>query len=258
IDLSRVSDPRDRRRIAARRDELARHEGGDSVFSVFLAVDEPPEYFASKSHGHFFYTPDPRGLGDRRTRRLEELVSALEAGSAGWDEVAAYLREFLARNTFEISIPVLKDPAMAPPGKTGLIVSWLFDYRLTELIRERGWYDEVRELCMDEAVRILSASVYPGIDAKVEDRFATTPHSIAGRTGSTGGAITGWELGPAPVPVVHKMQQVSAAVTTPVPGVFKAGQWAYSPSGLPIALLTGKLAAQRAVRGPRGPRRSAQ
>ena len=248
IDLSRVADPRNRREIAVRRDELARHEGGDSVFSVFLAVDEPPGYFASKSHGHFFYTPDPRGLGDLHTAGLETLLAALEAGSAGWDEVAAYLREFLARNTFEISIPALKDPAMAPPGKTGLIVSWLFDYRLTELIRERGWYDDFRELCMDEAVGILSASVYPGIHTKVEDRFATTPHSIAERTGSTGGAITGWALGPAPVPVVHKMQQVSASVVTPVPGVFKAGQWAYSPSGLPIAFLTGKLAAQRAVR----------
>ncbi|MFW6290946.1 MAG: phytoene desaturase family protein, partial [Spirochaetota bacterium] len=237
----------DRRTITC--DDESRHEYGSLVWAADLNA-----LYASVDLSR---VSDPR---DRRriAARLEVLVSALEAGSAGWDEVAAYLREFLARNTFEISIPVLKDPAMAPPGKTGLIVSWLFDYRLTELIRERGWYDEVRELCMDEAVRILSASVYPGIDAKVEDRFATTPHSIAGRTGSTGGAITGWELGPAPVPVVHKMQQVSAAVTTPVPGVFKAGQWAYSPSGLPIALLTGKLAAQRAVRGPRGPRRSAQ
>jgi phytoene dehydrogenase-like protein len=261
IDLSRLSDARRRRAIEARRDELAQYEGGDSVFSVFLSVDEPPAYFGSKSHGHFFYTPDPRGLGDRHTKGLETLVAALEAGRVGWDEIADYLRGFLARNTFEISIPVLKDPSMAPPGKTGLIVSWLFDYRLTRVIRERGWYDELKELCMDEAVRVLSASVYPGIGAKIIDRFATTPHSIAARTGSTGGAITGWALGPGAVPVVHKMQQVSAAVATPVPDVYQAGQWAYSPSGLPIAILTGKLAAQRAVRraGPaRGPRPNPQ
>lgn len=251
IDLSRLSDPRSRRAIATRRDELARHEGGDSVFSVFLCVDLPPEYFASRSHGHFFYTPDPRGLGDHHTRGRDALVADLEEGRAGRDEVAAYLREFLARNTFEISIPVLKDPSMAPPGRTGLIVSWLFDYRLTRLIRERGWYDEMKELSMDEAVRVLSASVYPGIDARVTGRFASTPHTIAERTGTTGGAITGWALGPGPVPVVHKMQQVSAAVATPVPGVFKAGQWAYSPSGLPIAILTGKLAAGRAVKSSR-------
>jgi len=30
--------------------------------------------------------------------------------------------------------------------------------------------------------------------------------------------------------------------------VYQAGQWAYSPSGLPIAILTGKLAANRAVK----------
>jgi hypothetical protein len=38
------------------------------------------------------------------------------------------------------------------------------------------------------------------------------------------------------------------AIKTPVPGVFQAGQWTYSPAGLPISLLTGKLAADRAIK----------
>jgi len=37
-------------------------------------------------------------------------------------------------------------------------------------------------------------------------------------------------------------------VLTPVPGVYQAGQWSYSPSGLPISILTGKLAADRIAR----------
>jgi hypothetical protein len=30
---------------------------------------------------------------------------------------------------------------------------------------------------------------------------------------------------------------------TAIPDVFKAGQWSYSPSGVPIAILTGRIAA---------------
>ena len=247
-DVTDGVDERTGRAIRERRQELHQHEGGDSVFSVFLSVDLPPEYFAAKSHGHFFYTPDPRGLGDLHTHRPAELIARMDTGRASREEVRDYLREFLARNTFEISIPVLKDPSMAPAGRTGLIVSWLQDYQLTKRIRDDGWYEELKTLCMDEAVRILSSTVYPGLAEKILDRFASTPLSIARYTGSTGGAITGWAMGPRAVPVVHNMRKVAQSVLTPMKDVFKAGQWAYSPSGLPIAILTGKLAAQRAIR----------
>jgi len=49
------------------------------------------------------------------------------------------------------------------------------------------------------------------------------------------------------MPVVNKMQNVSKSVLTPLSDIFQAGQWAYSPSGLPIAILTGKLAADRVI-----------
>jgi hypothetical protein len=32
-------------------------------------------------------------------------------------------------------------------------------------------------------------------------------------------------------------------VKTTIPNVFKSGQWSYSPSGVPIAILTGRIAA---------------
>ena len=38
------------------------------------------------------------------------------------------------------------------------------------------------------------------------------------------------------------------AIKTPIPGVFQAGQWTYSPAGLPISILTGKLAADRVIK----------
>jgi phytoene dehydrogenase-like protein len=38
------------------------------------------------------------------------------------------------------------------------------------------------------------------------------------------------------------------AVVTPVPNVYQAGQWTYSPSGLPISLITGKIAADKVIK----------
>jgi phytoene dehydrogenase-like protein len=249
VDASGLSDMKTKRAIDGRREELRQSHSGDSVFSVFLSVDEPPEYFRNKSEGHFFYTPDPRGLGDLHTRGLQELLASYGRFDDPVRTVKDYVRRFLSLNTFEISIPVLKDPSMAPAGKTGLIVSWLFDFTLAKKVREDGWYDELKEFCIAEILRILSHSVYPGIEGKILDAFATTPLSIEDHTGNTGGAITGWAFEPGKVPVINRMQQVAKSVLTPIKDVYKAGQWAYSPSGLPIAILTGKLAAGRAVRG---------
>jgi hypothetical protein len=35
---------------------------------------------------------------------------------------------------------------------------------------------------------------------------------------------------------------------TPVPSIFQAGQWAYSPAGVPMSILTGKLAANQVLK----------
>ncbi len=248
VDTSRIADKRTREAVELRRSELECAPSGDSVFSVFLSLNESPEYFGERSEGHFFYTPNLLGLGDLHTRGLENLLARYDEVANPMQEVKEYLHKLITLNTFEISIPVLKDPAMAPPGKTGLIVSWLMDYRLARKVRDDGWYDELKEFCMDETIQVLSAGVYPGIAGKILGRFVSTPLSIENSTGNTGGAITGWAFGPGPVPVVHEMQRVSKSVLTPIRDIYQAGQWTYSPSGLPIAFLTGKLAANQAVK----------
>jgi hypothetical protein len=43
----------------------------------------------------------------------------------------------------------------------------------------------------------------------------------------------------------HQYDKVAQSVLTPIPDVFQAGQWTFSPSGLPISILTGKLAADK-------------
>jgi len=254
VDTSRLADMKTKEAVRLRRSELEGAASGDSVFSIFLSVDESPEYFRQRSEGHFFYTPNSLGLGELHTRGLESLLARYDKMDDSVHEVKEYLRNLISLTTFEISIPVLKDPALAPSGKTGLIISWLLDYRLVKRVQDDGWYDELKEFCMSETVQVLSDRVYPGLAERIVDRFASTPVSIENSTGNTGGAITGWAFGPGPVPVVHEMQHVAKSVLTPMTDIYQAGQWTYSPSGLPIAILTGKLAANRAVKGVPAPR----
>jgi phytoene dehydrogenase-like protein len=251
VDPTTISDRRLKSAIAARRDELEPCAGSDSVLSLYLAVDESPSFFGEISEGHLFYTPDARGLHDLHTTKLDSFLHERADNLLPRDLVEAYLKEYFARTTYEISIPALKDPAMAPAGQTGVIISALFDYRLTRRVHEDGWYDELREFCADAMLSVLSDHLYPDLSKKVISRFVTTPVSIEDQTGNTDGAITGWSFTSATMPAVHTMQHVSRSVVTPIPRVLQAGQWTYSPAGLPMAFLTGKLAANRArkIRG---------
>jgi hypothetical protein len=44
------------------------------------------------------------------------------------------------------------------------------------------------------------------------------------------------------------LKDIPKSVFTPVPNIYQAGQWAYSPAGVPIAMLTGWYAAQHIVK----------
>jgi hypothetical protein len=44
------------------------------------------------------------------------------------------------------------------------------------------------------------------------------------------------------------MMKVTDSVKTPIPCVLQAGKWTYSPSGVPMCILTGKLAAREVIR----------
>jgi hypothetical protein len=72
--------------------------------------------------------------------------------------------------------------------------------------------------------------------------------SIEKRINSSEGGITGWAFTDS-MPVVNKIQIADRSVVTPIPSVYQAGQWVYSPGGVPMSILTGKLAADRVVKG---------
>ena len=225
--------------------KMLEKRGGDSVFTLFLEVDEPLKSFHQIANGHFFYTPSKIGLGETHTKALENLL-------INWDktdrkQILSWLDQFIKFNTFEISIPGLKDPDMAPPGKTGLIISLLAEYDLFDKIQKAGWYDEFRLEFENRIIETISDSVYPMLKNKIMDRFSYTPLSIKNRINSSEGAIVGWSFRE-PVPILNKIHRAARSVLTPIPSIFQAGQWAYSPSGVPMAILTGKLAANKVLK----------
>lgn len=235
-------------RVTRVKDQMLRHRGSESVFSMFLEVDSSLESFASIARGHFFYTPSRQGLGDVHRGELRDLLPRIASG--GRQEALDWMRRFVTLNTFEISIPGLKDFQACPPGKTGVIVSFLAEYELFSRIQEVGWLDEFVTALEDSVINVLSETVYPMLKDKVVSRFSYTPLSIHKRVGSSQGAIVGWEFG-SKMPVINKIQIADRAVLTPLPSVYQAGQWAYSPAGVPMSILTGKLAADRILKKTR-------
>jgi len=224
---------------------MMENRGGDSVFTLFLEVDEPLESFRKIANGHFFYTPSKIGLGQTHRSELDDLLDNFK--NIDKEEVLRWLDKFTSLNTYEISIPGLKDPEMAPEGKTGLIISFLAEYELFNKIQEAGWYDEFVSEVEDRILDVISRSVYPVLKDKVLKHFSFTPLSIKNRVGSSEGAITGWSF-ENPVPVINKIQISDRSVLTPIPSVYQAGQWVYSPAGVPMSILTGKIASDKILK----------
>lgn len=237
-DTTDVKDTDTLQSITEKKQEMSKKKGGDSILTVYMTVDLPKQYFREICTGHFFYTPDLHGLDDLvdRSKSIRDLSK---------EEVIEWLKDYYKYNTFEVAIPSLRDESLAPKGKTGLIVSLLFDYEVTSYIKEQGWYEEFKKMSEEVIINILDKSIFPGLESKVIDKFTSTPLTIVTRTRSSHGAITGWAFTNKPVPSEKRMLHVSKASLTPIPDVFQSGQWSFSPSGMPIAILTGKLAADR-------------
>ena len=224
---------------------LLEKRGGDSVFTLFVEVDEPVETFRKIANGHFFYSPSKKGLGEIRWGELDKLLR--EPGGPDRSRILSWLDKFTALNTYEISVPALKDHDLAPVGKTGLIISILADYDLFKAIDNAGWYEEFIKELEDRVLKILGDSVYSMLKDKVIAHFSFSPISYEKRVGTSEGAITGWSFRE-PVPVINKIMAANRAVITPIPSIFQAGQWTYSPAGVPMSVLTGKLAARKILR----------
>jgi phytoene dehydrogenase-like protein len=218
------------------------------VYTVYLSSRLDPGYFSRIASAHFFYTPSRAGLSGADIRELSPSSPAEGAFTRDKARIAAWTRRFLELTTYEVAFPVLRDPSLAPAGMTGLVVSTLMEYALHKHVREMGWIEEFQRLCDDTIVEVLGSTVFPGLKDSIVDRFSSSPLNLERISGNADGAITGWAFTNPVMPAVNDMAKIVGAARTPIPEVYQAGQWTYSPSGLPIAILTGKLAADRVLK----------
>jgi phytoene dehydrogenase-like protein len=239
-----LSGAKARRGTAAQKTAVADKTGGDSVLTVFVTLDMDKSVIDEVSSAHFFYTPVKVGLTAIGPHPGPNTDPNTDAG-AGKTEILKWLENYYATTTYEISCPALRDPDLAPEGKTGLIVSTLMDYSLVKRIADGGWYEEFKQFSGERMIKALDASIFPEMESKVIDRFVSTPLTIEKLTGNSDGAITGWAFTNSFIPAVGRFSKIARSVLTPIPNVFQAGQWTYSPSGFPISILTGKMAADK-------------
>ncbi len=136
---------------------------------------------------------------------------------------------------------------MAPPNKTGVIISFLAEYDLFKEVERAGWLEEFTAEMENRMIKVISDSIDPFLNDKIITRFSFSPMDIEKRVGSSEGAIVGWSFQKT-IPVVNKIQIADRSVMTPIPSIYQAGQWAYSPGGVPMSILTGKLAANKVLK----------
>ena len=242
LDLETIVDPHQKSAIQQQKDLLVDKKAGDSIYSLFLAVDLDKAYFQQRSSGHCFYTPNKQG----QSQVFHQLTAI--SSSNNKEEIWAWMDAYLDYTTYEIAIPSLRNPLLAPEGKTGLVISVLMDYHLIKQIQSLGFYEEFKARTEQKIIQVLERSLYPGLQEKLIHCFSSTPLTIEKLSGNHEGGITGWAFTNSVIPSISKMTQVSKSCLTPIPKVLQAGQWTYSPSGLPISILTGKIAAYRAMK----------
>ncbi len=228
-------EPQTVQKIEAEKKRILSSKGAESVFILYLAVNRPPTYFKDKGGEHLFLTPSRQGLGEINKSEKLRLIENFEKTSK--EEVIAWLERFVDLNTYEISVPALRDANMAPEGQTGIMISCLFDFTLIKKVESAGWYDEFKERVENRLIWNVSKSIYQNLEQDVLFKFSSTPLTINKMSGSSEGAITGWSFDPEP-PVIYKLTDVGKSVFTPIPNIYQAGQWAYAPAGVPIAMLT--------------------
>ncbi len=248
LDISAISSGKTQDIVSKQKTNVMDKVGGDSILTLYLTLDMDKSYFEDICSPHFFYTPKKQGLHQCALSLLKNSDVGDHTFTDDPLSIMEWVQRYLDLTTYEISFPVMRNEQLAPAGKTGVIISTLFDYSLVKHILELGLYEDFKDQSKNMIIDLLDSTVFPGIKYNVIDQFVSTPLTIETRTGSSEGAITGWAFTNPTIPVINKLTKIAQSILTPVPDVFQAGQWSYSPSGLPISVLTGKLAADKVLK----------
>lgn len=230
--------------IKQKRTFLSNKKGADSVLTLYLGLDIPKEVFESKFGPHAFVTPNLEGLS---TMPLE-LIRNNGVFVDDKQQVFNWVNKLLELTTYEVSIPCLRDEQLSPSNQTGVILSVLFDYDLAKHIQNSGWYSTFKTFVQDKMIAVIETKYELKLNNKIIFSSVATPLTIERYTLNTGGSLSGWSFGNRPFPSEYKIMRVANAVNTQLPYIYQAGQWSFNPAGIPIAVMTGKLASDKVLK----------
>jgi phytoene dehydrogenase-like protein len=203
---------------------------GESAVCVFLATDIAAEKLPVKGCAHLYYLPDYQGI--TAAERLNT--------------------DFFARTPLEISIPCLNNPALAPNGKSGIIISALAKSAFandwnTQDGKSTPAYYALKERVADQLVRTAS-QIVPGLEDHIIFRQIASPYTYNRYTLNAGGSICGWTYDR--LSTFHRKGTpgMQKSMLTPVNGLLQAGHWTVYPGGAPVSILSARLAADYIAR----------
>lgn len=225
------------------REKYQNVKGAESVLSIYYLTDCDASVLKDTLGPHCFYTANKNGLSNIHLddiRKNNEFTKNKEI-------LFTWLKDYLFYNTFEVSIPALRDQTLAPKGKSALIISTLMDYKLTEHIASLGLYDEFK-MFVDKEIRELFLSYIPQLKGKIKKSIISTPLTIQKRSYAHEGSLSGYSFANHPFPAEYRFLKVSQSIKTPFKNVKQAGQFVFNPAGVPVAILTGKLAADQIIK----------
>lgn len=110
-------------------------------------------------------------------------------------------------------------------------------------------YEKKKDLTLEVVVSLFSEKDVPSLKEAIEISYVSTPLTIESMTSSRHGAITGWSFDSDSSIVEHRFKKILRSVKTPIKDVFQCGQWTFRPSGLPVSIITGKVAVDVAKKG---------
>jgi len=207
--------------------KMQRADTSHSVFNVFVGLDMPPEKLNFAGCHHVFYNPELAGITeDDRIHRADYFMHVPQ----------------------EIAVPCMTQPALAPAGKTGLNLSAMANWEFMG-----GWdmepeeYARIKDLYARQMITSLERYI-PNLWEHVEFYQAATPRSVFTHSRNSQGAIMGWSYNQKRTFNRVSLLKIRSTALTPIPNLLTAGHWSFTPGGSPIAVLTGRLAADAVIK----------
>lgn len=182
------------------RDRIRRAEVSESSVAIYLALSLSNEELLKRMEKSYIICPP-------------------EQSDSGQADDSAYFKYA----PFSLCSPSLKNPALAPAGKSSLMISALVPHQWMNNWGngDHAIYEQLKWQVAETLIQ-RAAAVIPGLLESIELKDAATPLTFERYTGNTGGATSAWSWNP------HKRfyrNMVALNIRTPVKNLYISSSW---------------------------------